>query len=228
MATFKDITGQRFGRWTAIEHTGAVHITPKGKRILLWECVCDCGTKRSVLSSALFEGGSKSCGCLKIEKATRHGFQKKTAGAKNLTYRSWRSMKTRCTNPKSDQWHRYGGRGISFQPDWADFENFLRAMGECPPGHSIDRIDPNGNYTKENCRWASSEQQSLNKTNTRFLTVDGVVRPLVALAREWGINPQTIGEQMKRGWTDEQIYQRAMDRLRDGKSSKRRLTSTVG
>lgn len=75
-------------------------------------------------------------------------------------------MKQRCTNQNRDDYMDYGGRGISYHPDWHNFENFLRDMGERPDGTSLDRIDVNGNYEPGNCRWATKKEQANNKRNT--------------------------------------------------------------
>jgi len=87
------------------------------------------------------------------------------------TYQSWANMKKRCLNPNSPDYPLYGGRGVSVHPPWLDFRNFLADMGECPPGLTLDRIDPYGNYEPGNCRWATYQEQRVNqreKTHCKY------------------------------------------------------------
>jgi len=95
----------------------------------------------------------------------RHGY----GNASSPTYRTWAAMKRRCDNPNVSNYRYYGGRGIAYDPAWAYFKNFLHDMGERPLDASLDRIDPNGNYCKDNCRWATLREQQLN---TRTLKLD--------------------------------------------------------
>lgn len=103
------------------------------------------------------------------------------------TYLTWVNMKRRCFNEEFASYPYYGGRGITIQDDWHDFVNFLRDMGERPEGTTLDRIDPDGDYTKENCRWASNKQQALNKRNTVRVEYHGELRPLMELCEEFGV-----------------------------------------
>lgn len=93
-------------------------------------------------------------------------------------YRTWEGMKRRCNNPNHPQYHRYGGRGIVYDSTWEKFENFLKDMGPRPTGYTLDRIDNNGNYCKENCKWSSAKEQQLNrniKTTAHKDSKSGVV-----------------------------------------------------
>lgn len=108
------------------------------------------------------------------------------------TYNTWVSMKQRCFSEDCDSYPDYGGRGITIQDDWHDFENFLRDMGVRPEGTTLDRIDPNGDYTKENCRWASTKQQALNKRNTVLVEYRGELRPLMELCEQHGVPYQRV------------------------------------
>ena len=109
-------------------------------------------------------------------------------------------MKSRCTNPNFNQYQRYGGRGITFDPRWATFENFLADMGERPTGTSLDRIDNSGPYGKANCRWATREQQANNRSSNRKVTIQGETRTLAQWARHFGINQATVKDRVERGW----------------------------
>lgn len=151
-----DLTGKKFGAWTVIKQS------EKRNKHITWLCKCECGNESVVVSQKLRMGLSKSCGCLIPEKAR----ESSTIHGKCTTpeYRTWSEIFTRCTNPNSKAYQYYGGRGITISERWNNFENFLADMGEkLSPKHSIERIDVNGNYEPNNCKWATAEEQSINK-----------------------------------------------------------------
>lgn len=117
-------------------------------------------------------------------------------------YGIWYQMIQRCTNPRTLNFERYGGRGITVCERWRVFVNFFADMGERPsPQHSIDRIDNNGNYEPGNVRWASTKQQSLNSSRNVWLTHDGETRTVCQWAAHIGINKETLRERLQRGWS---------------------------
>ena len=116
----------------------------------------------------------------------RHGH--KTRGSKTPEYTSWLGMKRRCFVPHGADYHLYGGRGITVCDRWNDdFVNFLEDMGRRPKGHSLDRINPNGNYEPSNCRWASVDEQCNNKRTSLFVEAYGEVRTITQWAKHLNI-----------------------------------------
>jgi len=133
----------------------------------------------------------------------RHGdanFQVPKRG-RTPTVVSWSSMKQRCDNKNSPDYHRYGGRGISYQNSWQLFDNFLADMGERPDGMSLDRIDVNGNYTKENCRWADQKTQSNNTRANLYINYSGQNKTATEWSRITGLSMRTISYRIHAGWS---------------------------
>jgi len=166
MPAFIDISNQRFGRLAVIERA------EQSGRNTMWRCRCDCGRETIVQANNLRRGASKSCGCLNAEWRksyfTTHGHANK--GHLSPTYQSWKGMLNRCTNPNGYDWKLYGGRGITVCDRWRhSFENFLADMGERPVGYSIERIDVNGNYEPDNCKWIPLGDQVKNRRCSKRL-----------------------------------------------------------
>ena len=122
------------------------------------------------------------------------------------TYKSWDSMKQRCLNKNCIKYIDYGGRGIIICEEWSSingFENFCKDMGERPENRTLDRIDNNKNYCKENCRWATVEEQMNNRRNSRFITYKKKTQTVAQWSRELGICDKTIYYRLNNGWNDE-------------------------
>jgi len=115
------------------------------------------------------------------------------------TYYCWRNMRSRCYDKNHVAFHNYGGRGITVCDEWKnDFDAFVRDMGESIVGMSLDRIDSNGNYCKENCRWVTMKQQLNNQRRNRLVTKDGVTKTLSQWAESLGIRQDTLSRRLNR------------------------------
>jgi hypothetical protein len=195
-----ELTGQVFGRLT-VRMRGPN--TTGGKTT--WECVCVCGTLRTVSSNHLKNGHTKSCGCFNREVAAKRASKIKHGMCDNPTYSIWSNMKTRCLNSKDLRYPGYGGRGITICGRWLKFENFYADMGKRPTGMSIDRINNNGNYEPGNCRWATSKEQAQNRRNSLSITYLGETKAISEWAKLFGIKYGTIKWRLKKGWPVEKI-----------------------
>jgi len=187
--------GDRYGRWSVISEFGIS--SRKNKRKFL--CRCDCGNERVVLLHELRRGNSTSCGCLQKEVAKK---QMTTHGkTKTRTYNVWISMRKRCLNPNHKSYNDYGGRGITICNKWLDnFENFLDDMGESPNGKSLDRIDNNKGYYKDNCRWSSWKEQANNRRNSKIINFNGKSMCCSDWEKELNFGSGLIGKRLKNGW----------------------------
>lgn len=181
------VAGTRFGRWTFL----TVGVCRSGFKSR-WTCKCDCGTVREVRPGNLRSGKSTSCGCTKLGNVT-HGY----TGTR--TYRVWKGMWSRTTNPNVREYKSYGGRGISVCDRWQTFENFLADMGEAPPNLSLDRIDNDRGYEPGNCRWATTKQQTSNRRTTVLIEYSGETMTLSAAASLAKVRYDTAYRRLKRG-----------------------------
>lgn len=158
----KDITGQIFGRLTAIECVGS-----NNWNRCLWLCKCSCGNTKIVDGSSLRMGRTRSCGCLDREKHITHPNRTTHGQCGTRIYRIWKAMKNRCLNPNTPDYKRwYGSNGITVCEEWKnDFSSFYEwsMANGYRDDLSIDRIDPSGNYEPSNCRWADAKTQANNK-----------------------------------------------------------------
>lgn len=176
--------GEVFGKLHVI---GKEKIKYAGTR---YRCKCECGCESVTTANNLRSGNSTSCGkCHRITHGLTH----------SRIYRTWKSMRQRCQNPNDYSFKNYGGRGIKVCDRWNVFENFHADMGDPPEGKTMDRIDNDGDYCKENCRWATWAEQHGNKRNSKYLTAFGRSQSLHAWAREYKVHPRTLHNRINRG-----------------------------
>ena len=162
MSKFIDYTGQKFSRLTVV-CLADPYISPSGNKTTKWSCICDCGSVDVVVAGTKLKSGhTHSCGCYHKQRAK----EAKTTHGDSYTrlYKIWAGMRERCDNPKHKDYAIYGGRGITYQESWSVFENFKKDMIEnYSDDLELDRIDPESNYSADNCRWASESLQSYNQ-----------------------------------------------------------------
>lgn len=168
---FIDRTGHKYGRLTVLEIDHSLSHSKK----LYWKCLCDCGATGSYIGGNIANGHVQSCGCLQKESVseikTTHGL------AESNTYKTWLSMKERCTNPNSKSYSKYGAIGVEICERWiSSFENFLEDMGERPNGMTLNRVGGVPLYSKDTCEWATSSVQGYDqkKKNTNTSGKSGV------------------------------------------------------
>lgn len=195
-----DITGQSFGRLTAVNPTGR---RVGGSRE--WMFSCACGGSLNAPVGRVRSGNTRSCGCLRREAASVRAVARNTTHGMTgtPTWRTWRSMLDRCRLPGHAWYHLYGGRGIVVCERWRSFENFLMDMGERPDGATIDRINNDGNYEPGNCRWASHSTQMRNRRDRVKIEAFGEALLAIEWAERTGVDPERIRIRILDGWPPE-------------------------
>ena len=201
MSERKDLTNKKFGRLKALN---LCNYRNKYGRAM-WHCICDCGKEIDVSSNSLLKGNTKSCGCYKLDLISNRN--KTHAESKTKLYQIWVSMRKRCVNKNDKAYQNYGARGIRVCDEWKNsFENFRNWCLEngYKQGLSIDRIDNNGNYCPENCRWTTRYYQSRNTRGNHIIEYNGKQYIMRDLANLLGIKYSTLAARLLvYGWTVE-------------------------
>lgn len=191
-----NLVGKKFGGLTAISRI------PCSRRTY-YLCKCECGITVLVDSYKLHTGQTKSCGCWRDARIGQLGLKHGATTGYKLTpeYRTWQSMHSRCRRSSRKDYSSYQGRGIAVCDRWKSFAAFLADMGRKPgPGYSIDRIDNAKGYSPDNCRWATTYQQSRNKRNNRWITFNGTTLLMTEWADKLGLKRLTLYTRLQHGW----------------------------
>ena len=191
-----DLTGKRFGRLTVIG------IDDRGDRKTYYNCQCDCGNVKSVRSDSLISGAIRSCGCMKKEQDLENltaNHSHRMSGTR--IYGIWQGIKKRCYNPHEARYDRYGGRGIKMCDEWREsFQSFYDWATE--NGYeetlSIDRIDNNGDYCPENCRWSDTQEQARNRSSTIRITIGNATKTLTEWCEIFEVDSKMVFARYKR------------------------------
>lgn len=206
MPAFIDITGIRFGRLVVKDLS---HTDHRGSH---WTAVCDCGNIVTKSSSYLRSGHTKSCGCLHrdtcIERNKKHGYGAREGRGK--IYRAWKAMRQRCNDKNASNYSYYGGRGIRVCAEWGDYPAFHK-WAEAS-GHrddlTLDRIDVNGDYAPDNCRWSDKLTQTRNRRTTNLHLVNGELMTASEISRKYGLVYTTLVVRLRKGASAQELVNR--------------------
>lgn len=210
MSKLVDVTGMKFGRLTVISR-GENDAAGQAR----WNCQCECGNTTLVRGFQLRSGQIKSCGCLSVEKfldrVKTHGLSKDENGKPTRLYKLYQGMKHRCYNPNDKEYKRYGNQGITVCDEWIHnfqaFYDWAMANGY-RDDLTIDRIDNSMGYSPDNCRWATLQEQAVNRRNVIKLTMNGETKTLKEWSQIVNIDPATLRWRHLQGWSDEETLGR--------------------
>jgi hypothetical protein len=196
-----DHVGQRFHRLVVIGRAENDHYGSN------WICRCDCGNQRKVRGANLRQGAVRSCGCTVREASSKR--VRKHGLSNTSEWRIWAGMRRRCRDERLPQYPLYGGRGIKVCERWGSFDNFYEDMGPRPStGHSLDRIDNDGDYEPSNCKWATQLEQQNNKSTSHNIEWRGRTQTLTEWCRELGIIENTLRARIRKGWSIDDAFLR--------------------
>ena len=205
MSKVIEMAGQHYGKLTVMSREPN---SIQGKA--MWLCSCECGNIKVASRSDIISGKVVSCGCFRAETASRQGLLNATHGGCNTRlYRIWCGMKQRTSYKKSKAYKNYGDRGVSVCSEWASeyatFEKWALANGYTNR-LTIDRIDNNGNYTPDNCKWSTYKQQENNRRNNRKITVAGETHTVSEWSEISEISGATLCYRLNNGWPKEDLF----------------------
>ena len=189
-----ELSGTTFGSWLVLKYAGK---TKNNKR--LWECRCSCGLVKTVRQEHLNSGASTKCRtCATKQESPKSSLKE---------YATWQNMRQRCYGSASSRDKtNYHDRGIKVCDRWDSFENFLEDMGRSPEGrYSIDRIDVNGDYSPDNCRWADDKTQANNTRRTNYITYNNETMTISQWSERTGIGYKTFRGRLDKGWSIDDI-----------------------
>lgn len=207
MEKYNDLSGNRYDMLLVEKRYGK-----DSHGNITYQCLCDCGNEVIVSASNLRNGNTHSCGCLKkkmmANKQYKHGGTGGRHNKQERLYVIWRSMISRCYIPSATEYQNYGGRGISVCDEWKDdyacFRDWALSNGYLD-NLTLDRIDNNGNYSTDNCRWVTMKAQMNNKSNNHLITFNGKTQTLTQWAEEYGISRSVLSTRINRyKWPIEQ------------------------
>lgn len=185
MNSIKNLAGSRFGKLTVVEFSHRKKVA--GGTVIFWRCVCDCGKESVVRSVELSSGGTKSCGCLRLNSGDRtrtHGM------SKTKVYELWSAMVQRARGNRAATYVKHG---IGVCQDWLEFERFYADMGNPPgPAYSVERIDNDKGYSPSNCKWLPMREQWRNRRNTNLLEFEGKMLSIREIGEITGVNHATL------------------------------------
>lgn len=199
----EDFINKKFGMLTIIDFYHKKSDRQNYARCL---CKCDCGNIKEVRYNDLKRAKFPSCGCNTSKLASKR--MSTHLKSNDIIYRTWTNMKCRCFNVNDIGYKNYGGRGITICDDWMKFENFYKDMGDPEPGYTLDRIDNNKNYCKENCKWSNKTEQANNRSSNRIIKYKGFEKTLSEWCRELGLNNAATKYRLDRSnWTIEEAFE---------------------
>lgn len=205
MSKLIDITGNKYNMLTVL---GRVENDKNGQS--RWECICECGNKTIVKGANLKNGAVKSCGCL----VHRPALNKKHGESNTPLYRMWTSMIYRCDNPKYIAYKYYGARGIRVCDEWHDYETFKKWVNETKTddSYTIERIDVNGDYGPDNCKWIPMSEQANNRRSNIVIDYNGEEHTLMQWCKKLNLNYKNVHNRMyKLGWSFEKAISTDID-----------------
>lgn len=202
---FKNLEGQKFGRLTVMS-LGDKHTSPSGQTHTVWNCVCECGNTIAVMANSLQTGNTMSCGCLLLDKTTKHGLSRDSGKHRISVIHA--HMISRCKNSNDNAYKYYGGRGITVCKEWEDLKTFADwAFNNGYDDYlTIDRIDVNGNYEPSNCRWITMREQQNNKRSSVRLSYKGKTHTISEWAQILNVKYDTLYSRYRYGQSEEKMF----------------------